>query len=303
MTAARAEPLTAAAPRRPRRPTFLGTLGGEILKLRRQGWIWAMLGLALLLFAVLSLAVLQVTLMRQLLQSTPALFLDNLYDIYLNVFDTGAGVFLLIVSARLVGMEYSSGTIRVLLGRGAGRLRLFLAKLTALALLGVGLLAGYAVLVAGTVYLSALSWGTAGHLATVPSHVWGDLVPSVLVALASMGIAILIGATAPVVGRSVTFGLTAALAFFPADNALTLLASYLSNFTHQALWKGVTTLLLGPNLNVLPQVMETDRKARIAFAVPLNPVSAPHAWLVVAAWSAALLVTSVLLLRRRDVLQ
>ena len=303
MTAARAEALIAAAPRRLPRPTFLGALGGEILKLRRQGWIWAMLGVALLLFAVLSLAVLQVTVMRQTLQSSPSVFVYNLYDIYLNVFDTGAGIFLLIVSARLVGMEYSGGTIRVLLGRGAGRLRLFLAKLTALAVLGLALLAGYLVLVGGTVYLSALGWGSAGRLAAVPSHVWGDLVPSLLIALASIGTAILIGSTASVIGRSVTFGLTAALAFFPADNGLTLLANYLFNLTHQTFWKALTTVLLGPNLNVLPQVIETNRKPHIAFAFPLDPVSTLHAWLVVAAWSTAMLVACVLLLRRRDVLQ
>ena len=303
MTAARAEALTVAAPRRLPRPSFLGALGGEVLKLRRQGWIWAMLGVAVALFAVLSLAVLQVTLMRQTLQSSPSVFVYNLYDIYLNVFDTGAGIFLLIVSARLVGMEYSGGTIRVLLGRGAGRLRLFLAKLTALALLGLGLLGGYLVLVGATVYLSVLGWGSAGHLATVPSHVWGDLVPSLMVSLASIGVAILIGSTASVVGRSVTFGLTAALAFFPADNALTLLSSFLSNLTHQGVWKALTTFLLGPSLNVLPQVMETDRRAHVAFAVPLSPVSTLHAWLVVAGWSAAMLAACVLLLRRRDVLQ
>ena len=302
MSAARVETVARTAGRRPR-PSFLGALGGEVLKLRRQGWIWAMIAIALVFFAVLSLAVLQVTQMRQTLQANPTLFLYNLYDIYLNVFDTGAGIFLLIVSARLVGMEYSAGTIRVLLGRGAGRLRLFGAKLTALALLGVGLLAGYLVLVVATVYLSALTWGSAGRFASVPAHVWGEGVPSVLIALASMGIAILIGSTASVVGRSVTFGLTIALAFFPADNALTLLSSFLSTLTHQAFWKGLTTILLGPNLNVLPQVMETDRRPHIAFAVPLNPVSATHAWLVVAAWAAVMLAVCVILLRRRDVLQ
>jgi ABC-type transport system involved in multi-copper enzyme maturation permease subunit len=302
MGAARVESL-ATTSTRPARPSFLGALGGEVLKLRRQGWIWAMLGIALLFFAVLSLAVLQVTEMRRTLEASPTLFLYNLYDIYLNVFDTGAGIFLLIVSARLVGMEYSGGTIRVLLGRGAGRLRLFLAKLTALVLLGLGLLAGYLVLVVATVYLSALSWGSASRFAAVPSHVWGDLVPSLLVSLASIGIAILIGSSASVIGRSVTFGLTAGLAFFPADNALTLLSNLLAGLTHQGVWKALTTFLLGPNLNVLPFVMETDRKVNVAFAVPLNAVSATHAWLVVAAWAAAILVACVVLLRRRDVLQ
>jgi ABC-type transport system involved in multi-copper enzyme maturation permease subunit len=290
-------------PRLPR-PSFLGAFGGEILKLRRQGWIWAMISLALVLFAVLSLGVLQVTHMRQTLAESPTLFTYNLIDIYLNVFDSGAGIVLLIVSARLVGMEYSGGTIRVLLSRGVGRLRLHLAKLAALALLGVVLLVGYAALVVATVYVSVVGWeGSAARLTSLPAHVWGDSLISIPIALASIGIAILVGSTAAVLGRSTTFGLAAALVLFPADNALTVVCSSIGKLTTQGMWAGLTTMLLGPSLNVLPQTMETDRRPHIAFEVPVSAVSAPHAWLVIAGWAAAMVVTCVVLLRRRDVLQ
>lgn len=291
-------------PRRPPRPSFRGALGGEILKLRRQGWIWAMLGVAVLLFALFSLTVLQVTHMRQTLQASPALFLYNLDDIYLNVFDSGAGILLLIVSARLVGMEYTGGTIRILLGRGAGRVRLLLAKLVALALLGLAILAGYLVLVVGSVSLSVLSWGDRlSSLTAAPTHVWTDLRVSLLIALTSVGIAILIGATAAVVGRSLTFGLAAALVLFPADNVLAEIFSLLFQLTHLHFWLDLTTYLLGPALNALPTVMERDRVPHVAFAPPAIPVSAAHDWLVVGGWAVALLLAALLLARLRDVLE
>src|SRR5262249_11784354 len=131
------------------RPSFLGSVGGEILKLRRQGMIWAMLGLAVFFFAMIAGALTTADDVRHTLEKTPSSFMFNMYEVYLTIFDVGSGILLLVVSARLVGMEYSGGTIRVLLARGAGRVRLLLAKLTALALLGLVLLAGFVTLAAG----------------------------------------------------------------------------------------------------------------------------------------------------------
>ncbi len=77
----------------------------------------------------------------------------------------------------------------------------------------------------------------------------------------------------------------------------------LNALTGWHVWLDISTYLLGPNLNALPVLMQTDHVAHGAFATPLLKVDATHAWLVVAAWSAAFLVTSVVLTRRRDVLQ
>ena len=49
------------------------------------------------------------------------------------------GALLIVVTARLIGMEYSGGTIRVLLSRGVGRLQLSLGKLTAVTLVALAL--------------------------------------------------------------------------------------------------------------------------------------------------------------------
>jgi hypothetical protein len=201
-------------------------------------------------------------------------------------------------------MEYSTGMVRVLLGRGAGRLRLLLAKLTVLALLGVVLLAGFLALVSAAVALVVIAWtGSTAALATVPRAAWTDLGIDALIALASMAVCVLVGAAAAVTGRSLAFGIPVALALFPADNFAIVVLGLLRALTGQQLWLDASAYLLGPSLNVLPVVMETDHRARAAFAGPLVHVDAAHAWLVVGAWTAALAAVAVTLTWRRDVLE
>jgi len=304
-----AEP-TASTPAAPRtylrepHPSFVGSVGSEALKLRRQGMVWAMLGLALFFFAMLTAALLQAGNVKAQLEQSPSTFLFNFYDIYGTIFDTGSGIFLLIVAARLVGMEYSAGTIRVLLGRGAGRLRLLLAKLTTLGLLGLALLAGFLLLVSAAIYGVVVAWeGSFSKVSSLPSTVWNDLGIVVLIMLTSMGVCILIGAAAATLGRSLAFGIGAALAFFPIDNFGTALLRVLNLLTGWHFWQDVTAYLLGPNLNALPVLMEMDHAAHAAFATPLVTIDATHAWLVIAAWSLGLIVLTVGLTLRRDVLQ
>jgi ABC-2 type transport system permease protein len=298
---------TPAAPRtalREPRPSFLGSIGSEALKLARQGMVWAMLGLAVFFFAMLTAALLQAGNVRTTLEQHPDAFLFNMYDVYTTIFDTGSGIFLLIVTARLVGMEYSAGTIRILLARGAGRLRLLLAKMTTLGLLGVTLLAGFLLLVSAAVYGVVVGWeGSFGKISSLPGTAWSDLGLIVLIVLTSLVVCILIGTAAATLGRSLAFGVGAALAFFPIDNFGTAILRVLNLLTGWHFWLDASAYLLGPNLNALPVLMEKDHVAHAAFATPLVTVDATHAWLVVAIWSLGLLALSAGLTWRRDVLQ
>jgi len=279
-------------------------VGGEILKLRRQGMIWAMLGLAVFFFVVIAGALTTADNIRQTLEKTPSSFMFSMYDAYLAIFDVGSGIFLLVVSARLVGMEYSGGTIRVLLARGTGRVRLLLAKLTALALLGLVLLAGFVTLAAGALYATVVHWeGSFEKISSLQGTVWHDLGVNVLVALASMGAAILIGTAAAVLGRSLAFGIGAALVLYPADNLITATLPIFKTLTGRDFWLQASAYLLGPNLDVLPVVMQTDHAARAAFATPLVKVDATHAWLVVGVWALVLAAAAIRISQRRDVVQ
>lgn len=286
------------------RPSFPGAVRGELLKASRQRTTWVMLGGALLLFCVFALALLSTDQIKNGLHQNPQQWFYTLLDILLTLFDTGSGIFLLVVSARLVGMEYSGGTLRVLLARGTGRLRLLAAKLTALALAALGLLAGFALLAGAFVTVIVQSWeGSLRPLTSLPAETWNYVELQFVVALVSLGVCILLGTAAAVVGRSLAFGLSAALAFFPCDNFGTIVLSLLGRLTGRSFWNQITAYLLGPNLNQLPVVLEPHRQARPAFAIPLVKVDATHVVVVIAVYAALFLLTSVLLTWRRDVLE
>ena len=127
--------------------------------------------------------------------------------------------------------------------------------------------------------------------------------PALYLYLTSMGVCLLIGTAAATLGRSLAFGIGAALAFFPIDNFGTALLRILNLLTGWHVWLDVSAYLLGPNLNALPVLMEKDHTAHAAFATPLVTVDATHAWLVIAAWSLGMVALTVVLTWRRDVLQ
>lgn len=286
------------------RPRFFGAVRGELLKLARQRALWVMVGLAVLLFLIVVGAFVSTAQTRTQLHQNPLGWFYLLLNVFLSVFDVGAGIFLLIVSARLVAMEYSAGTIRVLLGRGTGRLQLLLAKLLSLAVVGVVLLLTYAVAAGVVMYGMAVAWeGSASPITSLPSAAWHNLLVNLAIALISIGINILIGTTAAVLGRSLAFGLGAALAFFPADNFGTIIFGLLSRLTGQHFWQTITAYLLGPNLNVLQQLLQPDHQPAVAFARPLVPVTGTHALVVIGAWALGFLAVSLILTSRRDVLQ
>src|SRR5207245_10591553 len=95
--------------------------------------------------------------LKESLVANPTAWAYNMLEVFGTVFQIGSGIFLLIFGARLIAMEYSSGTIRILYARGTGRLRLLLAKLFTLALVGIVLFAGYVLVVGAILALMILS--------------------------------------------------------------------------------------------------------------------------------------------------
>ena len=286
------------------RPSFVGAVRGELLKLSRQRSLWVMLVLGAALFGFVGLAIFSTDNVKQTLKVAPDQFLYTALDIMGTLFNTGSGIVLLICASRLFGMEYSSGTIRILLARGTGRLQLYFAKLVALALLGLCLLVGFSAVAFGMIYAFANSVvGTFSPLTTLPAIAYKDLELTFLVAGVSIGVTILLGSTAAILGRSLSFGIAAAMAFFPADNFGTLILGIMQRITHIDAWTKATAYLLGPNLNLLASKLEPGRTVRPAFATPNVPVTAEHVWAVIGAYAAFFLLLSIVLLLRRDVLE
>ncbi|MGI8562471.1 MAG: ABC transporter permease [Candidatus Dormibacter sp.] len=285
------------------RASFAGAVGSELLKLRKQRLNWVMIALAVLLFGVMALG-LGTSDQRQLLAKSPHTFFNNFLDIWTTTFQIGSGIVLLLVSARLMGMEYSAGTLRILLARGQGRLQLLAAKLLVLISLGLLLLAGYVILVgaytAGTVIVLH---GNLDPLRSLPPVAWQNLGLAALVQVVSIVCAVLLGTAAAVVGRSLAFAVGVAMSFYPADNFGALVLILLRSATHQSFWTKPSDVLLGANFNVLLQTLEPDHSSRPAFAVPVDHVDATHALVVIAAWAMLFLGGSIVLLLRRDVNQ
>ena len=287
------------------RPRFGGALRGETIKITRQLSFWLMLGAAVLMLAVIVLAISGGQSITQGLASDPTAWAYNQLVTFGTVFQIGSGIFLLIIGARLFGMEYSSGTIRIAYARGVGRLQLLLAKMLTLAIIGLGLLAGY-VLLAGAilaVLVNALH-GNLDPVQRITAGFWADVGRWAGVQAVSMGLAILMAAAAAAVGRSLAFAIAASLAWYPVDNFLQILEQLGIRVTgHLQPWVEISQYQLATNLNVLLQLWEPGHQARAAFAAPIQPVDLTHAALVIAAFGLAFAVVAVVRTARPDVLE
>ena len=294
--------LSALARPRPR-PSFAGAVRSELLKIRGQALTWILIAALVAVSAVTLGSVVSGDQVRNLLAHDPRSFYFNYLQAILTLFNTMSGVLLLIVSSRLVSLEYSGGTIRTVLARGTGRLHLLGAQLVALAISGLVVLAAFIAVCAATLYAVVVAWqGSFTPITSLPQVAWTDTWINLLVALVSMAFCILLGTTAAVVGRSVAFGVGAALAFFPADNFGTVVMALANRLTNQDVWLQVNQYFLGPTLNQLAASIQTDHAVRAAFATPLVKVDAAHCWIVIGVYSFVFLAASVVLTWRRDVL-
>ena len=288
-----------------RRPSFFGAVRGEALKISRQLSFWLMLAGAVVLLVIMTLAITSAQNIQDQLKADPTAWAYGARDVFGTVFQIGSGIFLLIIGSRLFAMEYSSGTVRILYARGMGRLSLLLAKMLILAVLGIVLLAGFLVIAGGILALLANAWvGSLAPLQHLPTQFWQDLGMWALVQGMSMGIAILTAAAAAGIGRSLAFAMAASLAFFPVDNFAVILSALASRITRQDHpWLNISQYQLGPNLNIVLNLIEPGHHARAAFATPLLPVDGTHALVVIGGFAVAFAAIAVVRTVRPDVLE
>jgi ABC-2 type transport system permease protein len=287
------------------RPRFFGTFRGETIKVTRQLSFWLMMLAGLVLIGVITLAVTSSQDIQTQLKSDPTAWAYGASEVFGTVFQIGSGIFLLIVGSRLIAMEYSSGTIRILYARGTGRLHLLLAKMLTLAVIGVLGFAGYVVVVGAVLALLISTWtGSLDVVQQISSGFWSDIGRWALVQGISMGIAILLAAAAAGIGRSLAFAMAASLAFFPADNFSVIIEELGARATrHDHPWLDISQYQLGPNLNVVLNLWEPTHRARAAFASPLTPIDLTHALVVIAVFALAFAAIAVVRTVRPDVLE
>jgi ABC-2 type transport system permease protein len=284
-------------------PSFPGIVRGEFFKISRQWTTWIMLLLLLGAIALPYLIALTAPNITDNLRHTPLNFFYNEMEIDLSILRVFIGIFLLILTARVIGLEYQLGTIRILLARGVGRLQLLAAKLLTIAVVALILFAG-GLLLDGilTCSLVAILTGNLNALNALNSAFWSNTWLYTLSVLVSMGVTILLAAALTVLGRSLSFGLSASVAWFPADNIGIFFISLAARITHSDFWLNVTAYLLGPNLNVMPTVLiPAQFKANSVGITPLVNVDGTHTLLVALVYALIFAAVAVVLTWRRDV--
>jgi ABC-type transport system involved in multi-copper enzyme maturation permease subunit len=300
-------PVTTAAPERLHnvRPSFVGIVHGELFKVSRQWstWIFAVLYLGAICLPYLVL--LGSDRIKTDIRDDPMSALYSVLGVDMTVLKVFGGAFIILVTARLIGMEYSGGTIRVLLSRGVGRLQLLFGKLAAISLIALALVVATVILdLLLTVVLLLISVGNLDLFKSATGAYWSDAWVFLLTALISLGVTILMATAVTVIGRSLAFGMTVAILWYPAENisAIFLLLGYM--LTKSDFWRLISGDFLGMNLNAMAGAILPPRAAlatTITFQTPLVPVTGGHTLLVVGIFALVFAAVSIILTARRDV--
>jgi ABC-type transport system involved in multi-copper enzyme maturation permease subunit len=279
------------------RPRFDLLVRGELRKLSQQRVNWLLVAFSVVLAAVAGLILSTSsgiwhaeTAYRETLRTNPAYWLHGIVVISGMITRVIEGALLLFASARLVGTEYSAGTIRVVLARGVGKVRLLLAKLAALGVFALAITAVFLML--GSAFALVMVAAQGGSYSAVLSTLGGaeahDVWVHVLSILISAGVCLLIGAAGGAVGRSLPIAMIVAVGLFPLDNIVAGSRDY-------------NVYQLGPNLNVLAETLGHMRES--LFTRPAQPVDATHSLVVIGVYCLAFLLAALIPTWRRDVLE
>ncbi|HEX6779057.1 MAG TPA: ABC transporter permease subunit [Ktedonobacterales bacterium] len=285
------------------RPRFWGLLRGELFKIMHQRMNWIMLPILYFLCSVRWLALplgrggnIKAQILAQPYDALHTLMAQNL-----GIFRVFVGFFLIILTARAIGLDYQQGTIRIILARGVGRLQLLYAKVLALVLVALALTVG--ALLLNLVLAFAFIGGITGSLdafKAINSTFWADTGSYLLTVFISMGVTMLLAVATTVLGRSLAVGLGVALVFFPADNIGSEILFLVYRLTGSDFWLKVTAYLLGPNLNIMPGETVLNHVATIG-TTPDVAVDGGHTLLIALIYAIIFAAIALFLTWRRDV--
>lgn len=298
---------------------LLDLLRAELFKICHLRITWVLMGIYTVIVVGMQLVLAAGPNISSRLRNNP---LDSFYVLMegdFSIVRVLSGIVLLVLAAHVVGLEYQLGTIRILLGRGIGRLRLLAAKVAALALVALAVMAfGLLIeLVFGWAIISANA-GATNPARVLGAEFWTDMRFYALCVLINAGVTLLLGVAASSVGRSLAFGLAVGLSWFAVDNLASIPLTLLAHATHSDFWLKFSGLLLGPILNRLPDFIAPPYHTTapgphgaivVANAVsgfgiqPLVRVPGGNALAVIVAYGVAFAVTAIVLTWRRDVLE
>jgi hypothetical protein len=202
-----------------KRPTFGSLMRGEWLKITRQRSFWVMLALIFDGFALYALVERRGFDLAQRFQRQPLEALLSAAHNELFLLRVSWGLALIFLTARLIGLGYSSGATQLLQARGVGRWRLLLAQLSVLgliALAGALFFFGWASLLNLSAAQSALD--ALALLKATGAPLWRDLGSFAVTTLLSLGVSIALTAAVTTLTRSRKAGLSVSAVWFVIDS-------------------------------------------------------------------------------------
>lgn len=239
-----------------KRTSFVGLMRGELRKIMHLRVTWVVFAVITMLVLGGQLLLISGPTTSADLRRAPLEMFNNVMEGDVAIVRIFSGIFMLILAAHVVGLEYQYGTIRVLLARGVGRLQLLGAKVMALTLVG------FVVLLVQSLIELGFAWGLTLKLAdggqpwkALGAEFWADLRVYLFYLALNLVVTMLLAVAASVIGRSLAFGLAVGLSWFAVDSLLTIPLSLLARFTHSDFWLKLSGILLGPLLNRLPDYL------------------------------------------------
>ncbi|HEX8727124.1 MAG TPA: ABC transporter permease [Ktedonobacterales bacterium] len=285
------------------RPSFLGIMRGEWLKISRQWTFWIMLALMVGGYILVTTVFAAGTHLGDRLRQNPQQSIYIFMELYLFLLRVFWGMMMIVLTARLIGMEYTSGTIRVLLARGVGRLQLLYAKLSVLALValvGGALLTAFASL-CGLIGIQ-LATGNLDIFKAADATFWSDARLYAASVIISLLVTILLAAAVTTVTRSLAAGLSVSLIWFPIDNLAILPLTLLAAVTHWSFWSLVSGDFLGLNLDSMAaHLLSKPELSLINTFAPLTPVTGGHTLLVTGIYAAIFVIVMTVMAALPDV--
>jgi ABC-2 type transport system permease protein len=284
-------------------PSFFGIVRGELLKMSRRLSTWIPLIIVFLFLLATTLIQLVRPNLGTTINSQPLTFLYSVVQDGLGFVRAFTGLYFLILTAYVIGLEFQLGTIRVLISRGVGKLTLLFAKVTSIAIVALLVLIVtfiIEVILIGIVLI--IGTGNLNALNSITPQFWSDTLVGIGVLLISTTVTILLGTFASVLGRSLTIGLCLGLAWFPADNIGSSFFALGYFITKNEFWHNATAYFLGPNLNVMAQaVLPAKLDVAAILIAPLVKVDGSHTIWVAVVYGLIFAAASVFLTMRRDI--
>jgi len=279
---------------------MMSLIKGEVSKIFKRRMTWILLGVMIVYFTIIFFATYGVAssppgqMSAEILtQIKISLQLPGAFDTIFSTARTIGTLLIIILTASVIGSEYSWGSIRQVLTKKGIRYQYVVSKLVALlfyatAGLFAAILVGFGLSLVTSSLLGSIEWSflTPGFIGeTAGTFGWTLLGLLPYIALAAFF---------SFLGRSAISGIGGALGLYVIEAVL------VSIFTSSGGWLAkIPDYLLGPNIDAL---VPATLFAHNPFLTSGAPPSIPHAIIVITIYCIVLISASLVIFQKRDIL-